>query len=100
MSNFTIVSMRRRIQYYRDRIAELDPPKNQERLSENQYVPIDSCFDRRLVLCVIDGVYYRFDETECWRFAEEPGDDMGWTKCALPVALERFFYREEPDQLM
>ncbi len=29
MYNFTIVSMQNRIEYYRNRIAELDPPKNQ-----------------------------------------------------------------------
>jgi hypothetical protein len=29
MSNFTVVSMQNRIQYYRDRISELEPPKNQ-----------------------------------------------------------------------
>ena len=29
MSNFTIISMQNRIQYYRDRISEIDPPKNQ-----------------------------------------------------------------------
>ncbi len=29
MHNFTIVSMRNRIEYYRNRISELDPPKNQ-----------------------------------------------------------------------
>jgi hypothetical protein len=29
MSNFTVVSMQNRIQYYRERISELEPPKNQ-----------------------------------------------------------------------
>ena len=29
MSNFTVVSMQNRIQYYRDRISEPEPPKNQ-----------------------------------------------------------------------
>ena len=29
MYNFTIVSMQNRIEYYRNRISELDPPKNQ-----------------------------------------------------------------------
>ncbi len=29
MYNFTIISMQNRIEYYRNRISELDPPKNQ-----------------------------------------------------------------------
>ena len=29
MSNFTVISMQNRIRYYRERISELDPPKNQ-----------------------------------------------------------------------
>ena len=29
MYNFTIISMQNRIEYYRNRISELDPPKSQ-----------------------------------------------------------------------
>ena len=36
MTNFTIISMQNRIQYYRDRIAELDPPKNQNDILQLQ----------------------------------------------------------------
>ncbi len=57
-----------------------------ESLDKHQ-VPVEG----RTILCIIEGTHYRLDEGGCWRFAEAPENDMGWTRCTPPVALEGLF---------
>lgn len=45
--------------------------------------------DRR-ILCVIDGVDYRFDAGGCWCFVNNPRE-VGWAQCTPPEALQRLF---------
>ncbi len=61
---------------------------------DKHHVPVES----RTMLCIIDGIHYRLDESGCWCFAEAPNDDMGWTRCTPPVALQDLFESRQPAQ--
>lgn len=53
---------------------------------DQQNVPEE---DRR-ILCVIDGVDYRFDAGGCWRFVSDK-KEIGWAQCNPPDALQGLF---------
>ena len=50
------------------------------------------------MLCIIDGILYRLDESGYWRFAEASNDDIGWTRCTPPLALKGLFPSSQPAQ--